>query len=261
MLNLRQYKNSADTLADHLPWAALVAPGVVLNKDGSLQRSFRYCGPDLESSTPTELVAFCARVNNALRRLGSGWAFFFEAQRIPALGYPEAGAGAGVSRLIDQERRAAFEDVASRHFESRYFLTLVLMPGADMMSSAGQVLVEAANDAPVARDWKTELSGFIERTDGVVDLLAGIMPSIEALGDDDVLTYLHDTVSTRHHTIKRPDVPMYLDTLLVDTPLFGGMQPVLGDEHTRTLTLIGFPNQGRSANMLPCLGGKSLAAR
>ena len=46
----------ADRLADHLPWAALVAPGVVLNKDGSFQRSLRFRGPDLESATEAELV-------------------------------------------------------------------------------------------------------------------------------------------------------------------------------------------------------------
>lgn len=39
MLSLREYRNKADRLADFLPWAALVAPGVVLNKDGSFQRS------------------------------------------------------------------------------------------------------------------------------------------------------------------------------------------------------------------------------
>ena len=40
MLNLSrisQYK--PDRLADYLPWAALIAPGVVLNKDGSFQRT------------------------------------------------------------------------------------------------------------------------------------------------------------------------------------------------------------------------------
>jgi type IV secretory pathway VirB4 component len=30
MLSLREYRNKADRLADFLPWAALVAPGVVL---------------------------------------------------------------------------------------------------------------------------------------------------------------------------------------------------------------------------------------
>ena len=72
MLNLSEYKSKPAQLADYLPWAALIAPGVVLNKDGSFQRTLRFRGPDLDSSTPSELVATCARVNNALRRFGSG---------------------------------------------------------------------------------------------------------------------------------------------------------------------------------------------
>ena len=44
MLSLREYRNKADRLADFLPWAALVAPGVVLNKDGSFQRTARFRG-------------------------------------------------------------------------------------------------------------------------------------------------------------------------------------------------------------------------
>src|SRR3546814_15555901 len=55
MLNLAEYRRTADRLADHLPWAALVAPGVVLNKDGSFQRTLRFRGPALESATADEL--------------------------------------------------------------------------------------------------------------------------------------------------------------------------------------------------------------
>ena len=57
--------------------------GVVLNKDGSFQRTARFRGPDLDSATSSELVGASARLNNALRRLGSGWAVFVEAQRGP----------------------------------------------------------------------------------------------------------------------------------------------------------------------------------
>jgi hypothetical protein len=67
--------------AAHAPWAALIADGVVLNKDGSLQRTARFRGPDLDSATPAELVGVTARLNNALRRLGTGWAIFVEASR------------------------------------------------------------------------------------------------------------------------------------------------------------------------------------
>ena len=74
MMNLSEYQKRPDCMADYLPWTALIAPGTVLNKDGSFQRTAEFRGPDLESSTEEELVATCARLNNALRRFGSGWA-------------------------------------------------------------------------------------------------------------------------------------------------------------------------------------------
>src|SRR4030088_2184382 len=74
MMNLAEYRRHTQSLADFLPWAALVEKGVILNKDGSFQRTARFRGPDLDSATAAELVAITSRLNNALRRLGSGWA-------------------------------------------------------------------------------------------------------------------------------------------------------------------------------------------
>src|SRR3546814_10378822 len=78
MMNLAEYRNRNTRLADFLPWVALVGEGIVLNKDGSLQRTARFRGPDLDSAVPAELVAVAGRLNNAFRRLGSGWAIFVE---------------------------------------------------------------------------------------------------------------------------------------------------------------------------------------
>jgi type IV secretion system protein VirB4 len=38
---------------------------------------------------------------------------------------------------------------------------------------------------------------------------------------------------------------MYLDAILADTPLVGGLEPRLGDLHVRTLTILGFPSLSR----------------
>jgi type IV secretion system protein VirB4 len=243
MLNLRQYRQTADRLADHLPWVALVAPGIVLNKDGSFQRTVRYQGPDLESATPSELVSTSARANNILRRFGSGWALFFEARRVVAQSYPAHGAETGIARLIDEERRAAFEGEADAHFETRYYLTFVFMPPADALSRASQALIETPDAEAVRRDWRRELQMFVNRTNNAIDLFTGVMPAIAPLDDAETLTYLHSTVSTKSHSVRVPDSPIYLDAILVDTPLLGGMAPRLGDHHIRTLTVLGFPNQ------------------
>src|ERR1700722_10469421 len=116
MMNLAEYRRRSQTLADFLPWAALVEKGVILNKDGSFQRSARFRGPDLDSATAAELVAIPGRLNNALRRLGSAWAIFVEAQRLPGNRYPESDFPDAASRLVDAERRAPFE-AESAHFE------------------------------------------------------------------------------------------------------------------------------------------------
>jgi len=244
MLNLREYRQTADRLADHLPWAALIAPGVVLNKDGGFQRTFRFRGPDLDSATEGELVALCARANNALRRLGSGWALFFDAERIEALGYPDSTFPNPAAWLVDEERRAAFDGRQGQHFESRYHLTLFHMPPADQVSRAERAFLERA-DKDNRRDWRQELRGFIAESDRLLDLFSDFVPEVRALDDAETLTFLHDTISSRHHPVAVPAVPMYLDGLLVDTPLSGGIEPMLGDRHLRTVTVLGFPDTTR----------------
>ena len=102
MLNLAEYRQRPALLADWLPWAGLIAPGVVLNKDGSFQRTARFRGPDLDSATQGELIATSARLNNALRRMGSGWALFIEAERRPARQVRHVALGDDVARERQQ---------------------------------------------------------------------------------------------------------------------------------------------------------------
>ncbi|WP_326523209.1 conjugal transfer protein TrbE [Sphingomonas sp.] len=243
MLSLREYRNRADRLADHLPWASLIAPGVILNKDGSFQRTARFRGPDLESATEAELISACARANNVLKRFGTGWALHFEAERREALGYPVSAFPEAASWLVDEERRAGFEN-AGQHFESRYHLTLTFMPPADQADTAGRALVERSDDHQ-GRDWRQALDAFVAETDRALDLFSGFMPDVQALDDAETLTFLHGTISTARHHVAMPETPMYLDAVLADTSLTGGLEPRLGNQHLRTLTILGFPNLSR----------------
>jgi type IV secretion system protein TrbE len=240
MLNLAEYRKKPNSLADFLPWAALVGEGVILNKDGSLQRTAQFRGPDLDSATPAELVGTTARLNNALRRLGSGWAIFVEASRNVAQHYPQSAFPDPVSALVDAERKAQFEEEGA-HFESAYYLTFLFLPPPEEAARAEAWLYEGRS-----RDGRIEtreaLRGFIDRTDRVLQLIEDFMPETLWLSDEETLTYLHSCISTRRHRVRVPDVPMYLDAILVDEALTGGLEPRLGKAHLRTLTVIGFPS-------------------
>ena len=239
MMNLAEYRRSTTRLADFLPWAALVDEGIVLNKDGSFQRTARFRGPDLDSSVPAELVAVAGRLNNALRRLGSGWAVFVEAQRYSSNAYPPSSCPDVASALVDAERRAQFEEEGA-HYESAYFLTFLYLPPAEDAARAERLLYEGRERGEAA-DVHEVLRGFVDRTDRVLQLVEGFMPECRWLDDGETLTYLHACVSTKIHRVRVPEIPMYLDALLADEPLTGGLEPMLGDQHLRVLTIVGFP--------------------
>lgn len=238
MLNLAEYRSRATTLADFLPWAALVAEGVVLNKDGSFQRTARFRGPDLDSATPAELVSVTHRLNGALRRLGSGWAIFVEAQRVPAQHYPVSTFPDPVSALVDRERAEQFAEEGA-HFESAYFLTLLWLPPAEDAARAEGWLFEGRAKGGVD-PWDL-LRSFVDQTNRLLNLLDGFMPEADWLDDGETLTYLHSTISTRRQRVRVPETPMHLDALLADEPLTGGLEPRLGRHHLRTLSVVGFP--------------------
>ena len=190
MLNLAEYRKKSQCLADFLPWAALVAESVILNKDGSLQRTARFRGPDLDSATPAELVGTTARLNNALRRLGSGWAIFVEASRHAAQHYPRSKFPDPVSTLVDTERKAQFEEEGV-HFESAYYFTFLFLPPAEEAARAESWLYEGRASGG-SSDAHEILKGFIDRTDRVLQLVE---------------------VSCRRlngSRIKRPDLPAFL---------------------------------------------------
>src|ERR1700739_3640810 len=239
MMNFAEYRRSNTRLADFFPWAALVDEGIVLNKDGSFQRTARLRGPDLDSAVPAELVAVAGRLNNALRRLESGWAIFVEAQRHSAGAYPPDTFPDAASSLVDAERRAQFEE-AGTHYESSYFLTFLYLPPAEGTAKAERLLYEGSNRT-VDADAREILRGFVDRTSRVLQLVEGFMPECAWLDDEETLTYLHSTVSTKRHRVRAPEIPMYLDALLADQPLPGGLAPMLGSAHLRVLTVVGFP--------------------
>jgi type IV secretion system protein VirB4 len=216
-----------------------VGKGVVLNKDGSFQLSARFRGPDIDSSAPAELVAVTARLNAALRRLGSGWAVFVEAQRVPSSAYPDDDFSDPVSALVDLERREQFREQGA-HFESVYYLTLLWMPPPEEAARAEAWLYEGRSSSGV--DPNELLKNFTDRTERLLDLVEGFMPEAAWLDDAGTLTYLHRCVSTRGQRVRVPEVPVYLDALLADEALTGGLEPKLGAHHLRTLTISGFPS-------------------
>ena len=260
MFSLAPYSHTPNRLEDYLPWAMLVAPGIVLNKDGSFQATARFRGPDVRSSTPEELVAFTARANNVFRRLGHGWAVYIEADRREITAYPDGAFEDDLSRLIDSERAAQFEQ-AGAQFETVHHLTLQWTPSPDAHAKASAFFFEIDQKKTVTgpsrkRDRQTRvadktaldcrvaheaLETFQRSVAHAFGMFEGVVAEFHRLSDDETLSYLKRQVSPRPTAVRAPAGAAFLDGMLCDAPLVGGITPMLGNRHLRVLTIKGFP--------------------
>ncbi len=76
-----------------------------------------------------------------------------------------------------------------------------------------------------------------------MDILHGVLPELHRLDDDETLAYLHSCVSTKHHPVKAPEVPMFLDYMLTDDDVTGGLQPKLGDSYLSVVSIHALPGE------------------
>jgi type IV secretion system protein VirB4 len=245
MFSLREYREPKHRLPDRLPWAFMVAPGVVLQKDAVFQQTAAFRGPDLASSLDAELVSASARINNALRRMGSGWGLFVEAQRFASSAYPASRWTHPAAALVDLERRRSFEQ-SGAHFESSYYLTFTWRLPPDRRERAAALFYDNAGERGAAPSPHTalmrELHHFQKAVAETVDIFAGVFPEVGVLDSDQTLTYLHSTISTSRHPVRTPEGCMYLDAILPDMPFAPGEPPMLGEHFVCTSTVSGFPS-------------------
>jgi type IV secretion/conjugal transfer VirB4 family ATPase len=240
------YRTEPTDVGDLLPWAYLIAPSVIVNKNASFITTFRYRGPDLDSATQHELMSMAARQNNLLRRLGDGWFFHVDAQRIPCTSYPVGETFPDpITFLIDEERRAVFE--AGVHYETEYYFTLGWLPPKASESAArawfftdpdGLRKQSEMRDRQTAEAWLATFQS--ERTRMLLQFEA-ILPECRALNDNELLTYLHDTISSKRHQVLAGNNAQELCRVLPDTPLIGGKEPRLGRHHLGVITVRQFP--------------------
>src|SRR5215471_6777683 len=226
---------------DVVPWRAVVAPGVVLQKyRHGLQRTYAVRGPDVMGETPEVQGALMLQANEVLKRLGGRWMLQSEAQRRRVVRLPEVPWRHPVAALMEREQRQRLlERPGSR--ETRYFLTLTWYPPAPSMRRGVRLLVQGPGAYHDLDDTTVSVREFVEQADYLMDLLRGMLAVCRPLSTAETLTYLHSCVSERWHGVAQLAILTDLDIQLCDTPFVGGWYPQLGGWHVRTCSVRAYP--------------------
>ncbi len=225
MVALRSFRHPGPSFADLVPYAAIVADGVILLKDGSLMAGWYFAGPDSESSTDAERNEISRQLNTILSRLGSGWMIQVDAVRISAIDYPAREAchfPDWVSEAIDNERRAHFERERG-HFESQHALILTWQPPARGQSGLARYLYSDATSRGASyadimlERFQTAIREVEQYLGNVISSRRMVTRSAEERGVvrtanyDALFQFIRFCICGENHPVRLPDIPMYLD--------------------------------------------------
>lgn len=250
-MRINEHRTKPRGLADLLLADSLIDDGILLQQDGSLLAAWEFSGPDLESSEPEHLNALVNRLSSAMR-LGSGWMVQCDVIRSAVSEYPESGAFPDpVSSLIDEERRLQFT-APGVVFRSRYYLTITYLPPIEKQEKAVAWLVDGANVRLKIAD--VHLQRFKRRIERFEDIFTALMTvrrlkavcTVDQFGSpvvyDDLLRFVHETITGKSHPIRRPGIPWGLaDSVLSSEDFVGGLEPKIGSKHIRIIAIDGFP--------------------
>ena len=239
MYRLDRFRWKREPLKNTLPWARIVRnPAIVINKDGSLQTTFRYRGPDLDSAIKEHLSIITQQLNSLFMGMDTGWVMYFEAQRIPSTDYPEGIAFPDpITKIMDDERKKFFSGKGT-HFETTYYATLYWMPPNDNEGRLKELVIEGKEQK--GANIEDYLDSFAKVCDAVYSGFFAVQIPCEWLNQDEMLNYLHSTISPYNRRLVYPEHPMLLDSILYDAPLSGGLEPRLGGKYLRVVSVIGY---------------------
>jgi len=239
--------DSTGSFSSLLPWNFITKfhEGVVVQKDGTLQRTFAYRAPDIDSSGPHEINTLAIRVNDFAKRLGSGWAFQLEAQRSQIREYPRADFDSLAPFLIDREREASFF-AAGKHFDSEYYLTFIWRPPSENLKKLTSMFIQSGSSGGEGTGIRQNVESFVDESDSVAGLLAGDL-FLFPLNNEETVAYLHSSVSFSRHRFYFPHTMIMLDRLLPDCGLDNSLTMKLGDFFIPIVGINDFPDESYPA--------------
>jgi type IV secretion system protein VirB4 len=238
---------SVEYFYQHLPWNFITKyhEGVVVQKNGNLQRTFEYRAPDIDSSGASEVNTLALRVNDFAKRLGSGWAFHLEARRCQIQEYPKTYFDALAPYLVDREREASFKS-AGRHFESVYYLTFTWKPPSEGVKKLTEMFIQSGGDSGESSSIKQNVEFFVNETNSAAGLLSGYL-WLNPLDNEETVMYLHSAVSFNRHPIRFSHTQILLDRILPDSELDNSLTMKLGDRYIPIIGINDFPDESYPA--------------
>ncbi len=226
-----------------IPWRNVnMQTGVVYTTTNAMMITVSFRGPDTDSSTKEELIAFNAALNNVFKLMPTGYMLYFDAQRKYSKDYEKSEMPNPLLQKMEDERQEYYS--SQKHFDNNFYMTFYYEPTNKIVQKITDAFI--ANKKHKGENSQDDLKiimeqekKFLASVDLWVSMLNKKFPEIRYLSLEEQLSYLHGIVSNHDQPISYQPF-RFINEYLCDTGFLTGREPKLGDEHMRLITILSF---------------------
>lgn len=279
MLNLATAEKSrtkhARSYVAAIPWLALLRPGIMLNKDGSLMACFEFDGPDIDSIGSNEMDAVSDMLEHAMKPMDERFTLWWTMRRRRSAKYPDADFRDNeAAARINSMHRDSF--MRGSLFENKHYLSIVFTPFSgvegffdrvamhlreDGVSTIGAIM-RSTKESLIMRNRfqfdEKQINDAIEQFENVVTEFAGTMASVsfKQLVHTDLLGFLHACVNPWVGEPRKVNLPrtMMIDGYLPEAEVATGRESMIfwqsdGEHAVSAISVKDFPDSSRPGIM------------
>jgi type IV secretion system protein VirB4 len=228
---------TAQRLSEFLPFAGFVADGIMATKNALLMRTFAVRPHDLTHANDDPIFNIVANLNNAFRRVAyDGWSIWTDSFRLAVRPYPRYfhPSAPGITKLFETNRTNLYP-----LYDTTLFITICKSIADTKVSLRRLRFGSTDEDEGIQFD----LSDFIQITNDFGNMLKSSFKEVVYTNSDQMLTYLHATISDTYQDVLTPECPFYLDGYLADGIFVPDSICKYNDEYIVCATLHDFPGE------------------
>lgn len=240
----KAYNNERGKVSFFVPQMSLIDENILLNKNGTLQKMFRYMPKDLDNLTESSLITYRNRLNNVFKRLEEGYIVTIEVQRKINTEYPKRDTEWDVFNLLEEEREQSFKNAT--FFENEYFLSILKKIPTQTESKVTSFFID---ETGFRDDVEEFIRNFKSELKEIESLCKDLFLDFEALSAEEVYSYLHSTVSDHVQKVKIPSTKAYICNYITDREMVNGFHGKIGSKYFRCISFNDTPLYS-SPNML-----------
>ena len=221
-----------DSTRNFLVWNYLYQDKILLNKNGSITRFYKYKCDDMDHQTDQMLFLHRHKLNDILKRFDERYIINFDSIRRSVKEYPNSKFPEKILQELDNSRKLDY--ISGKYYESINYFSITYFPPTDKENKLRSIFITS----DVKNQAEEIIKKFNEETSEILNLLKDQFLEFDELSLDEITSFLSSCITGEQEYVKYIK-GQYIDDYISDKDIKNEYKNIkIGDKYLKVISIL-----------------------